>query len=353
MIMHIANLVRWDWFKLRRRWMPWILLSIILVFSQMTVWGGFFDYRSRVTGEVSIEVRVANSDRPGDHDRKVIHTGLTCADVPAGQRPALPEDTEPYVIQGINERCEIASIAQRKAIFTLPYSLGFPFGIGQLFGMLLLAILTSSILGTDYSWGTLRTVLARGTGRWQYLASKLILIVLFTAGVWAVIGVATVVNSLLATALAPDPPTEVAAWLAAHPASWPAMLVVVGRAFVAVLSYLALAVFVTVLTTSLAAGIAVSLGYYFAEAIGAALLINLVGKLRPVTDYLLVRNIGGWMLGSKEQVMDSFVLVGPFGFDQYPSQAHAISVMLAYVLFFVVLSFWLFRRRDVAGASGG
>jgi len=69
-----------------------------------------------------------------------------------------------------------------------------------------------------------------------------------------------------------------------------------------------------VLTTSLAAGITFSLGYYVAEAMGAALLINLFQRLSPVADYLLVRNIGGWMLGSKDKLLDSQILTGPFGF---------------------------------------
>ncbi|MBI4200212.1 MAG: ABC transporter permease subunit [Chloroflexi bacterium] len=323
--------------------MPWILLGIILVFSQMPIWGGFFDYKSRAFGEIRVERA----------NQEVVHTGLTCADIRAGRVPTLPADTEPYVIQGIQERCDLARVAQTMGFFTLPYSLTFSFSIGQVLGMLLLAVLTASMLGTEYSWGTLRTILARGTGRWQYLTAKLALIVLFAASVWVIIGAATVLNSLLATSLAPKVPPEVADLLAVRGAGWSSTLIVTGRAFVSIVPYLAMAAFVTVLTTSLAAGIAVSLGYYFAEAIGAALLINVVKVLSGVTDYLLVRNIGGWMLGSKEQVLESQILLGPFGFGQYPSEVHAIFVMLAYTLFFGALSFWLFRRRDVSGASGG
>ena len=29
MIVEVLSLVRWEWFKLRRRWMPWILLAIL------------------------------------------------------------------------------------------------------------------------------------------------------------------------------------------------------------------------------------------------------------------------------------------------------------------------------------
>ena len=44
MIGHIANLGLWEWFKLRRRWMMWILLVFAILFAQLAVWGSFFSY---------------------------------------------------------------------------------------------------------------------------------------------------------------------------------------------------------------------------------------------------------------------------------------------------------------------
>ena len=38
MAMQVALLTRWEWFKLRRRWLPWILLGIALVISQLIFW---------------------------------------------------------------------------------------------------------------------------------------------------------------------------------------------------------------------------------------------------------------------------------------------------------------------------
>ena len=35
MIMLVLRLIRWEWFKLRKRWMPWILLAIALVMPQL------------------------------------------------------------------------------------------------------------------------------------------------------------------------------------------------------------------------------------------------------------------------------------------------------------------------------
>ena len=37
----ILNLATWEWFKLRRRWMPWILLGAVVIVAQMSEWGGY------------------------------------------------------------------------------------------------------------------------------------------------------------------------------------------------------------------------------------------------------------------------------------------------------------------------
>ena len=39
MIVQVLRLIRWEWFKLRKRWMPWILLIVALAVVQATLWG--------------------------------------------------------------------------------------------------------------------------------------------------------------------------------------------------------------------------------------------------------------------------------------------------------------------------
>ena len=38
MAMQVALLTRWEWFKLRRRWVPWILLGFVLVIELLLFW---------------------------------------------------------------------------------------------------------------------------------------------------------------------------------------------------------------------------------------------------------------------------------------------------------------------------
>ena len=44
MIMLVLRLIRWEWFKLRKRWMPWILLIVALAVVQATLWGFYASY---------------------------------------------------------------------------------------------------------------------------------------------------------------------------------------------------------------------------------------------------------------------------------------------------------------------
>ena len=44
MIVQVLRLTRWEWFKLRRRWLPWILLVIIVVIAQSFLWSTYISY---------------------------------------------------------------------------------------------------------------------------------------------------------------------------------------------------------------------------------------------------------------------------------------------------------------------
>ena len=38
MMIQVLRLTRWELFKLRKRWMPWILLGIVVVITQLILW---------------------------------------------------------------------------------------------------------------------------------------------------------------------------------------------------------------------------------------------------------------------------------------------------------------------------
>ena len=88
--------------------------------------------------------------------------------------------------------------------FVLPDSLSNALGVGSNVGAILVMILAASVIGGEYGWGTLRTALTRGVGRWQFLGAKALSPVLIS-GAWLIImSLVALVSSLIAASLIID-----------------------------------------------------------------------------------------------------------------------------------------------------
>ena len=99
MTQEVFGLVRWDWFKLRRRWMPWILLLVLLLFSQIQVWGQYFNYKR-------IENQLSGSQFGFSIGGQMYH--LTCQDIADGNIPPELKNYPPAAAQlaGFEANCE-------------------------------------------------------------------------------------------------------------------------------------------------------------------------------------------------------------------------------------------------------
>jgi ABC-type transport system involved in multi-copper enzyme maturation permease subunit len=332
----IANLAVWEWFKLRRRWMLWILLVFAILFAQLAVWGSFFSYQNLQSTGGEITVPATLQSQQGRPPRT-----LACNDLLSGDPARQPADLDAQVVDGMRAQCrqQLATQPQRlqRAFenLTLPGSIPLALGTLQTLGLILIAVLTASAIGIDYGAGTLRSVLVQGTGRWPYLAAKLFTLVVL-AGLGLLVATATIaISSTVAGRLVTAP-------AAASSATWSAAGIALWKAWLSLIPYITLTVFVTVLARSSAAGMAIGLGYYFAEQILVALLSNFFSWFTTVADYLPVHSISAWTGGSG------------FGAPAGPADlAHAGFVLVAYTLVLGALAFWIFHRRDVQGATGG
>jgi ABC-2 type transport system permease protein len=336
MIGRILNLAIWEWFKLRRRWMLWILLAFAILFAQLAVWGSFFSYQNLQSTGGEITVPATLQSQQGRAPRT-----LACNDLLSGDPARQPTDLDAQVLDGMRAQCrqQLATQPQRlqRAYenFTLPGSIPLALGTLQTLGLILIAVLTASAIGIDYGAGTLRSVLVQGTGRWPYLAAKLLTLVVL-AGLGLVVATASIViSSAIAERL-------VAAPAAASSATWSAAGIALWKAWLSLIPYITLTGFVTVLARSSAAGMAIGLGYYFAEQILVALLSNFFSWFANVAEYLPVHSIAAWSGSSG------------FGGPAAPADlAHAGFVLVGYTLVLGALAFWIFHRRDVQGATGG
>ncbi|MEP6694781.1 MAG: ABC transporter permease subunit, partial [Chloroflexota bacterium] len=295
MIGSIANLAIWEWFKLRRRWMLWILLVFALLFAQLAVWGAFFSYKNLQETGGELTVPASLQQQQGRVPRTV-----RCVDLLSGDPSRQPADLDPQVTAGLSAQCrqQEAAMPARRArsysTFTLPGSIPNALGTVQTLGLILMAILTASAIGIDYGAGTLRSVLTQGTGRWPYLTAKLLTLAALAAlGLIVAVG-SVALSSSIAASLASPPPQVLVLPGAATTATWSDAGIALWKSWVSLIPYIALTSFVTVFARSSAAGMAIGLGYYFAEQLIVALFTNFFSWFQNVADYLLVRNISGW-----------------------------------------------------------
>ena len=194
MLANLLGLARWEWFKIRRRWLPWILLAIAILISQAVLWGfyaafhltdgsfgGLIPPYEWGTGQGIVEVTCADLLQEGEVAQKV-------SQLPADQQAPFLEGLE-----GWRSVCEgYITSDENRSFFTLPASvllslfMLFNFESGA-FGIILLMILVASAIGSEYGWGTLRSSIAGGVGRTQFLAGKMLAMVLMGVGAILVI----------------------------------------------------------------------------------------------------------------------------------------------------------------------
>ena len=352
MIAQVLRLTVWEWFKLRRRWQPWILLAVAVVLAQVGLWVSYAAYHNETLQEF-VSGGSSSFGAAYEQDGETTHVEITCAGIVNGQTPEsiekLPEDQRREFLADL-ERFREESCSGTEARETIREGFALPSAIPNTISGLfdiaafLVLILTASALGTEYGWGTLRTALTRGTGRWQLLSSKLVLLMLLGAAGFLVLSAAAAVSSVLAAVI---PPAESGGLL--DSGSWGDAAVTFGKAVYGLAPYVALAAFLTVLTQSSAAGMSIGMGYFVVELIFVPLLRNFEW-FDNISEVLLGTNVDEWMQVSLVTVEISGTGVPS---EQMTSDTlQAFLVLLAYTAALAAAAFVVFQRRDITGAKG-
>ena len=347
MIAGVLRLTGWEWFKLRRRWMPWVLLGVAILIAQFSLWFSYTAYHNESLQEVA-SGGSASFTNTYEVDGQTVSVGVTCVDVAEGRLPPeldkLPdEERESFsaAMEQFGESCggTLARDEFRQG-FVFPTVLIENIDAAVGIGAILIMILAASALGSEYGWGTLRTALTRGAGRWQLLSSKLVLLILAGAAGLVVVSAFAAVSSLLAAVI---PPAEEGGLTG--PGRWSDVALTFVKAVYALAPYIALSTFLAVLTQSSAMGIALSVGYYVVELIVRP-IVQVVDRLQSLSDFTIGGSVTNWM---------SFALVDvSSGVDSaaQPDALQSFLVILVYTAALGAAAFWLFLRRDVTGARG-
>ena len=248
----MIGLIRAEWLRLRkRRSLQIIVLGVPLLVGAIFVLG----YNSL-------------SDPP-TFDEAAFRADMLAQGFAVG---LPPEEAEQLMDEAVaNERqsyeMQAESTAWYRARYVFPYSLVEVLGFGT-FVLFALILLTSTTIGDDFNWATIRTALQASSGRWQFLVVRfgaLALASLFIFGLLLVVG--TVLPLVLNVRGAALPPTL-------PELSVGAFAVLLFGQLVATLAAVAFAALVTLLIRNGALTLVAALVYLALEAAVLTLLLR-------------------------------------------------------------------------------
>jgi len=295
----MLRLLRSEIFRLRRRWMPWVLLFFVVALTA----GLYFLIYASVEAQLS-----------------ALRSGQT----PLGNGNPATE----------------AQLRQQLLLLRPAAMLQFGLGVVGGFGAIVLIVLTASVFGSEFNWGTLRVILAFGTARERFLGAKYAALALYallftTAGAITALLSSKIVASLasLDATLPPDLVTRL-----------PAAILTTTFTF---MPYVALAALIAVWAKSGGAGIAIGLVVYFAEGLVTSLLVAFNRDLAGIADYGLSRNARA--INSLYDLPSGAPNPASAG-AALPDAGHAALTLLAYTAVFIGLALWRFRSRDLTAS---
>jgi len=288
----VLRLLRSELYRLVRRWMPWIMLGLIVVIA--------FVFYFLIWVSVNAQLQaVKNGTLP----------------VPAGGTTQLEQTLR-----------QIAP--DRVAQFGVSVVAGL--------GSVMLIVFAASHVGTEFGWGTFRTLLAHGASRSGFLVSKAVSLVLYAVVFMIVGSIAAIAASYTVSAVAGISPGSGVDF-----AEVARVAVKSGYTF---LPYMALALAIAVWSKSAGAGIATGLVVYFAESIVAGILVSLNKDYAQIVNWGLSRNASALTRTVSGQA-------GPTSQDPtastLPDPTQAAIVLGIYCAIFLVLAYWRLRSRDV------
>ena len=209
-----------------------------------------------------------------------------------------------------------------------------------------LLIVSARLVAMEYSAGTIRVLLGRGTGRLQLLLAKLVALGLLGVVLLAVYSLATAIV-MYGMAVAWEGSASAITSLPA--AAWHNLLINFVIALISVGINILIGTTAAVLGRSLAFGLGAALAFFPADNFGTIIL----GLLSRLTGQHFWQDLTAYLLGPNLNVLQP--LLEP---DHKPATAfarplitvdasHALLVVAAYALAFLAVSLTLTARRDV------
>lgn len=227
----------------------------------------------------------------------------------------------------------------------LPVALPFAMSIMSSFGSVLAIILMANAMGSEYNWRTIRTAVISSESRFKLLSAKLISAVIIVL-IGMVVGLAAgFIMSLITTAIGGykfDFSFATSSYL------WDQFLQF-WRTFYVLVPYMLLGFMFSIVGRSAMPGIALGIGVYFMESIITTFMTLAGGWVANIPAYLPAANVRA--ITSLANLPSNFMAgMGAGGAaGELPGVTHAAVTLAVYGVIFLVIAFYLFRKRDVTG----
>jgi ABC-2 type transport system permease protein len=229
--------------------------------------------------------------------------------------------------------------ASRIADLTLPKGIDSSFDVLGQVGPVVMAVVAALIVGSEFSWGTMRVLVASGASRSKILLSKVVVLGVFTA---TVVILATASGALASLAITVAHGVQIPS--GTFNAPWFGELAwTMARTWLVMFTLAVVSFSVATLARSVAAGIAVGIGWLTLERV----LIVFLGSLG---------SLGSW-------IMKGLLLININGLLRYngplphavdpgtPVEWHTVVILAGYCLTLLLAAIVVFQRRDIS--SGG
>jgi len=292
----VSRLIAAEWFKLRKRMMTWVV-ALILLGLVVLLYSVLWSISGRVT-------------RFGEHNQ------FSAEDL-------------------------------RRALF-LQGSVPFALEIAGSFGTILAIILAAGAVGSEYSWGTIRLMATASSGRVQLLLAKLIVVFALAAiGVLLAVAVAVAYSAIITYANGgSDYSFITAGWFRDQFYSYARTLFVMAP-------YISLGFAAAALGRSTLAGVGAGIGVAFVEPLVGGLMRAGGSPWKDIPNYLINSNTNVIIVQNKvPAALPSF---GPSARDladqNVLSVEGAVIVLCVYIVVFIGLALFAYRRRDITASS--
>ncbi|MFA5761849.1 MAG: ABC transporter permease [Dehalococcoidales bacterium] len=324
------KLVKADLYKTLKRWMPYVLLFVLL---------GYMTY-------------VMSSDYSSSENFLEKYPWLTYSDYVEAVEQADEGETAITIIHyneedGTTMHLNIGTNAFEDVV--LPDAMSNKFSYMSIAGTLLL-ILTASVFGTEYKWGTIRQTLARGTSRNKYLGSKFLTLLIIALGFIIIATILAFIASAVTT------------WLITGGISWDFLsfgfivdiLSSIGLVLFVLFVYICFTDLFTILFKSSTAGIITSFLFFQIEGYIVMSMMSTSYSVSGSGVTTTMANPPEWLvytIGYNIQYLWAYI--SPDSGNEYLLQqtlttgGQSVLVLSMFCIIFVLASFYIFRRQDL------